>query len=46
MRWRRDALCPQKLASGGRLVGIVRSRTKATELSYEVYKACNKGGPR
>jgi hypothetical protein len=36
-RWSRDALYPQKLAltsrtSGGRSIGIVRSRTKATEL--------------
>jgi hypothetical protein len=36
-RWPRDSLYPQKLAltsltSGGRLVGIVRSRTKAKEL--------------
>jgi hypothetical protein len=35
-RWPRDTLYPQKLAltsptSGGRSVGIVRSRTKATE---------------
>jgi hypothetical protein len=36
LRWPRDTLYPQKLAltsptSGGRSVGIVRSRTKATE---------------
>jgi hypothetical protein len=36
--WPRDTLYPQKLAltlptSGGRSVGIVRSRTKATEFS-------------
>jgi hypothetical protein len=36
LRWSRDTLYPQKLAlisptSGGRSVGIVRSRTKATE---------------
>jgi hypothetical protein len=38
LRWPRDTLYPQKLAltspkSGGRLVGIVRLRTKATELT-------------
>jgi hypothetical protein len=37
-RWPRDTLYPQKLAvtsptSSGRSVGIVRSRTKATEFS-------------
>jgi hypothetical protein len=37
MRWPRDTFCSQKLAltsltSGGRSVGIVRSRTKATKL--------------
>jgi hypothetical protein len=37
LRWPRDTIYPQKLAltlptSGGRSVGIVRSRTKATEL--------------
>jgi hypothetical protein len=46
--WQRDTLYPQKLAlawptSGGRSVGIVRSRTKATEFSliwwYKVVKA-------
>jgi hypothetical protein len=36
-RWPRDTLCPQKLeltspARGGRSVGIVRSRTQATEV--------------
>jgi hypothetical protein len=36
-RWKCDTLYPQKLAltsstSGGRSVGIVRSRTQATEL--------------
>jgi hypothetical protein len=36
--WPRDTLYPQKLAltsptSGGRSVGVVRSRTQATELS-------------
>jgi hypothetical protein len=36
-RWPRDTLCPQKFALtsltiGGRSVGIVRSRTKASEL--------------
>jgi hypothetical protein len=36
LHWSRDTLYPQKLAlsspsSGGRLVGIVRSRTKDTE---------------
>jgi hypothetical protein len=40
LRWPRDTLCPQKLAltsptSGGRLVGIVRSRTKAMEFMYD-----------
>jgi hypothetical protein len=39
LRWPRDILFPQKLTltsptSGGRSVGIVRSRTKATEFSY------------
>jgi hypothetical protein len=38
LRWPRDTLGPQKLAltsptSGGRLVDIVRLRTKATEFS-------------
>jgi hypothetical protein len=38
-RWPRDTLYPQKLAltsptSGGRSVGIVRSRTHATEFSF------------
>jgi hypothetical protein len=37
LRWPHDTLYPQKFAptsptSGGRSVGIVRSRTKATEL--------------
>jgi hypothetical protein len=37
--WARDSLYPQKLAltsptSGGRSVGIFRSRTKATEFSF------------
>jgi hypothetical protein len=39
LRWPRDTLYPQKLAltsliSGGRLVGIVRLRTKATEFVF------------
>jgi hypothetical protein len=39
LRWPRDTLYPQKLAltsptSGGRSVGIVRSRIKATEFSF------------
>jgi hypothetical protein len=39
LQWSRDTLYPQKLAltsptSGGRSVGIVRSRTKATESSF------------
>jgi hypothetical protein len=38
-RWPRGSLYPQKLAlasrtSGGRSVGIVRSRTQATEFSF------------
>jgi hypothetical protein len=38
-RWQRGNLYPQKLAltsptSGGRSVGIVRSRTQATEFSF------------
>jgi hypothetical protein len=38
-RWPRGSLYPQRLAltspaSGGRSVGIVRSRTKATEFSF------------
>jgi hypothetical protein len=32
-RWPRGTLCPQKLAGGGRSVGIVRSRTQAREFS-------------
>jgi hypothetical protein len=41
LRWPRDTLYPQKLAltspkSGGRSVGIVRSRTKAMEFSFLV----------
>jgi hypothetical protein len=41
LRWPRDTLYPQKLAltsptSGGRSVGIVRSRTKATEFSFSL----------
>jgi hypothetical protein len=39
LRWPRDTLYPQKLAltsstSGGRSVGILCSRTKATEISF------------
>jgi hypothetical protein len=39
LRWPRDTLYPQKLEltspiSGGRLVGIVRLRTKATEFVF------------
>jgi hypothetical protein len=39
LRWPRNILYPQKLAlisptSGGRSVGTVRSRTKATEFSF------------
>jgi hypothetical protein len=39
LRWPRDTLCSQKLVltspkSGGRSVGIVRLRTKATELLF------------
>jgi hypothetical protein len=50
LRWPCDTLYPQKLAltsptSGGRSVGIVRSRTKATEfslvLSLIMYTLCN-----
>jgi hypothetical protein len=42
LRWPRGTLHPQKLAltsltSGGRSVGIVRSRTKATELKLKKY---------
>jgi hypothetical protein len=42
LRWPRDTLYPQKLAltsptSGDRSVGIVRSRTKATEFSLVSY---------
>jgi hypothetical protein len=41
-RWPRDTLCPQKLeltspTSGGRSVGIVRSRTEATELKLGLF---------
>jgi hypothetical protein len=44
LRWQRGTLCPQKLAvtwptSGGRSVGIVRSRTQATE-SILVFVTC------
>jgi hypothetical protein len=40
--WPRGTLCPQKLAltsptSGGRSVGIVRSRTQATEFSFSFF---------
>jgi hypothetical protein len=40
-RWPRCTLCPQKLAltsptSGGRSVGIVRSRTQVTEFSFSL----------
>jgi hypothetical protein len=43
LRWPRNTLYPQKLAltsptSGGRLVGIVRLGTKATE--YSIYSIC------
>ena len=39
LRWPRDTLYPQKLeltspTGGGRSVGIVRSRTKATEFFF------------
>jgi hypothetical protein len=42
LRWPRDTLYPQKLSltspiGGGRLVGIVRFRTKATEFSFSFY---------
>jgi hypothetical protein len=42
LRWSRDTLYPQKLAltsptCGGRLVGIIRLRTKTTELTYAFY---------
>jgi hypothetical protein len=45
-RWPRGILHPQKLAlasltSGGRSVGIVRSRTQATEFSLAVDFFCN-----
>jgi hypothetical protein len=37
-RWPRGTLYPQKLAlSGGRSVGIVHSRTQATEFSFSFY---------
>jgi hypothetical protein len=41
-RWPRGSFYPQKLAltsptSGGRSVGIVRSRTQATEFSFFIY---------
>jgi hypothetical protein len=41
-RWSRDTLYPQKVApssptSGGRSVGIVRSRTQATEFSFSFF---------
>jgi hypothetical protein len=44
LRWTRDILYPQNLAltsltSGGRSVGIVRSRTKATEFSFSLNAA-------
>jgi hypothetical protein len=42
LRWPRDNLYPQKLAltsptSGGRSVGIVRSRTEAKEFSFSLW---------
>jgi hypothetical protein len=42
LRWPRDTLYPQKLAltsptSGGRSVGIVHLRAKATEFSFSWY---------
>jgi hypothetical protein len=45
LRWLRDTLYPQKLAltsptSGGRLVGIVCLRTKATEFSFSFNDRC------
>jgi hypothetical protein len=50
LRWPRNTLYPQKLAltsqtSGGRSVGIVRLRTKATQFSFLFIvfpKVCNK----
>jgi hypothetical protein len=51
-RWPRGALYPQKLAlisptSGGRSVGIVRSRTEATNLSVcGIVHVCNKPCPQ
>jgi hypothetical protein len=41
LRWPRNTLYPQKLAltsptSGGRSVGLVRLRTKATEFNFLV----------
>jgi hypothetical protein len=41
-RWKRDTFYPQRLAvtsmaSGGRSVGIVRSRTQATEFSFTLF---------
>jgi hypothetical protein len=55
-RWLRGTLCPQKLAltsptSGGRSVGIVHSRTQATEFSFslkvsEIAGACSMHGEK
>jgi hypothetical protein len=46
-RWPRDTFYPQKLAltlptSGGRSVGIVRSRTKATEFFMRLNMLCTR----
>jgi hypothetical protein len=43
-RWQRNTLCPQELAltsltGGGRSVGIVCSRTEATELFFTIYES-------
>jgi hypothetical protein len=45
LRWPRETLCPQKFAltsptSGGRSVGIVRLRTKSTEIFFYETGSC------
>jgi hypothetical protein len=48
LRWPRDTIYPPKLAltsptSGGRSIGIVRSRTKATEFSFLIVREQHSG---
>jgi hypothetical protein len=49
-RWPRDTIYPQKLAlisptSGGRSVGVVRSRAQATEFSFFYFLVVSHTGP-